>query len=328
MAPSGLTKDSQDKHDSGIGMDDQPSNQTSASSGTSRFYRQQSQRRLKDWSSPGASGSCSPRSFSTDHWQAGESLARYSNTEAHVCVFQSEDPDWDARSDEVLLDPDTIDMVRRAPSFIWPRSEDTFNRSQHIEDLQPLCPKSRSHSSISHHIHPSEPGAYPEDTQNRPATTTATTASPQTIHQGVSGGVIVNNDGHMHIMSAAEEAERQSDLQRAVKEKMLTGIIGANSSWHESKMTQHEATSRFPTLPKPFQSQSLDQKRSAVSSGVDLGYSQTQVQTHPQPRRTKSGLLKRLSMINIGRRKTDAAALAPASGERDSVGLSRIVEAV
>lgn len=50
------------------------------------------------------------------------------------------------------------------------------------------------------------------------------------LHQRRGSAVIINPGGIVHVMDTAEKTQRQFDLQRAVMEKMYTGIIGPSST--------------------------------------------------------------------------------------------------
>lgn len=50
------------------------------------------------------------------------------------------------------------------------------------------------------------------------------------LHQRRGSAVVINPGGIVHVMGTAEKTQRQFDLQRAVMEKMYTGIIGPSST--------------------------------------------------------------------------------------------------
>lgn len=261
-------------------------------------------------------------------------------------------PESNAASQEAFLNPDAASMLRRAPSLGWSRSGRRSNRAKRAENpWTPSRPESKANSALSNNSlqRTSEQRTRSEHAETRPATTSAPTQPiglSLNLNQSHEDAVIVDDDGLMHAMSATEETQRQADLQQAVREKMSTGMIGATDSTeydpgsHRQLDLQQAVREKMCTgaivdrrsdstdepgsafgprfLSKPFQD--APKRRSAVASEVpaDASYSQSQNQRAPKPR-----LLKRLSHIGIGRRKT-----TPTAGERSSAGFRRIVDPI
>ena len=274
-------KDSQEgKHDSGIGLDTQQSNnQTAAGQCMSRFYQQ---------NSGNIGGRHSSRSTAPGSPDRGS---------------MADD------GEEVFLRPDsTTPFVRRVPSFYWPKSDSRFEYKLDIPGIPDTSEESENDlaavEGISEYI--IKQNHRPDDILNRQKSPIGMGAIDEDKENN-EGAVIIDKNGVVHVMSAAEESQRQLDLQRAVMEKMRTGAIGPSTQVHCDGLPSYEA----PQLPQPCHSkyekesralpkflQPLEQKRPQDAHGVSTVFS--------QPRRAKSGLFRKLSGLNIRRRKTVA----------------------
>lgn len=234
-------------------------------------------------------------------------------------------PQLDTMSDdgEVFLNADT---QSRVPSFYWPKTESRFNPPQQIDRH-----KEPSQTILSKRD-PTVPGAlspYPSPTNipSRPESAMGMGAIVHREENDEEAGVIIDRDGLMRVMSAAEATQRQLDLQRAVMEKMCTGVIGASSQVTEVHLDESSSSSRCGTNKSQKTGSSMEgeesEKQQQQQQQQPLGKRpSTGEHTQPQPQRTKSALIRKLSTLGIGRRKTIS------SGNRDTVGFSRIAEAV
>ncbi|RMJ26357.1 hypothetical protein PHISP_02791 [Aspergillus sp. HF37] len=356
LRPSTVAQDSLDEYDSGIGLQTQDTNsRPSTCPGPSRFYKQQpNQQALENCSSDNASAASRPRIRSAtvrlvdeaSESESGEAHATSHSVQSHTETSPAGNqpgarPDPDAASEEVFLNPDAASMLRRAPSLGLSRSGRRSNRAKRTENPRtPSRPESKTNPALFDNTtqRSSEQGRTSSEHQTCAATTSAPTQPiglSLNLNQNHEDAVIVDDDGLMHVMSATEETQRHVDLQQAVREKMSTGMIGATSS-HDS--TEHDPGShRQPDLQQAVRvkmstgvigdrkSDSRDHEPepgsgSAVASEVpaDADYPQPQNRRASKPR-----LLKRLSHISIGRRKT-----APAAGDRSSAGFRRIVDPI
>jgi hypothetical protein len=135
-------------------------------------------------------------------------------------------------------------------------------------------------------------------------------------------------------MSAAEEEQRRIDLQRAVMEKMSTGMIGSAPTSPDTSV--HSPTSplqsKRPPLPSVQDKLVGVGQQSSSSRAVQTG---GQGQTVGIEGKGKS-LLRKLSIFGFGKKKDDSGAgssSAPknetdTSANRDTVGLNSIVEII
>ncbi|RJE22409.1 hypothetical protein PHISCL_05270 [Aspergillus sclerotialis] len=288
-------KDSQEgKHDSGIGLDIQQSNnQSAAGQSMSRFYQRNSEN-VEGMHSTTTTAPGSPdRRDMADDWE------------------------------EVFLHPDSTSFVRRVPSFYWPKSDWKFDYKLDIEGIRNTSRESKDSvvmQDISEYAIKQNRGH--DGISNKPWSSMGMGAIDEDKENN-EGAVIIDKNGVRHVMSAAEESQRQLDLQRAVMEKMRTGAIGSSTQVHCDGLPSYGA----PQLPQPCHSkyekesralpkffQSLEQKRRQDAQGASTVF--------PQPQRAKSGLLRKLSSFNVRQRKT----VVP--GNRDSVGFNRVAEAV
>ncbi|GFF22192.1 homoserine O-acetyltransferase [Aspergillus udagawae] len=149
---------------------------------------------------------------------------------------------------------------------------------------------------------------------------------------------IVDSSGVVHIMTDAEEAQRNSDLQLAVMEKMKTGIIRCNVASPAEQDAAAPPTSDEPPLPA-----SAKQKNSSFWSLRSLisKESLASLKRHPKERKTHSpshsrsqsgsqseaqlppktnSLLRKMSILDMGRHRPGSA-----SRSRDTAGFNRIV---
>jgi hypothetical protein len=139
-------------------------------------------------------------------------------------------------------------------------------------------------------------------------------------------------------MTDAEEAQRNSDLQLAVMEKMKTGIIRCNVASPAEQDAAAPPTSDEPPLPA-----SAKQKNSSFWSLRSLisKESLASLKRHPKERKTHSpshsrsqsgsqseaqlppktnSLLRKMSILDMGRHRPGSA-----SRSRDTAGFNRIV---
>ena len=288
-----MDKDSQEgKHDSGIGFDvQQSSNQTSAGGSMTRFYQQNLKNLGRHSTTTTAPGSPERRNMADD-------------------------------GDEIFLHPDSMSFARKVPSFYWPKSASRYNDQKVAEDIRPSSRESQKRSAAAENIseRATRQNRDPDGIPERPKNSIEIEAIPDDENDQY---VIIDKNGVVHVMSAEEESQRQVDLQKAVMEKMRTGAIGSSTQVDCDGLPSHEA----PQIPQPCHSkyekesrvlpklfQPLEQKRGELKQGVSTVF--------PQSQTSKPGFLQRLSIFNIGRRKT----VAPE--DRDSVGFSRAVEAI
>ncbi|KAF7174522.1 hypothetical protein CNMCM5623_007653 [Aspergillus felis] len=144
---------------------------------------------------------------------------------------------------------------------------------------------------------------------------------------------IVDSSGVVHIMTDAEEARRNSDLQLAVMEKMKTGIIGCNFTlpaeqdaaaksplpasakqkksffWSLSTLISKESLASLKRHPKERKPQSSSHSRSQSGS-----------QSEAQLPRKSNSLLRKMSKLDMGRHRPGSA-----SRSKDTAGFNRIV---
>lgn len=318
------------KHDSGIGMgEQQPNNHAPFAQGVPRFYKQQNPEILAGRSSASTTASASPirRTMSDgrldtnyrcmDERDTAVEASSNSRLFQHLCdeAFNAGGQgNLHARSDdgEVFINADT---TSRVPSFYWPGIESRCLQKQHSEDPQsPSKLESKANSEVPENLPPYPARQEPsEGMPNRPATAIGMGAI---VHRSSwqEEAVIVDKDGLMRVMSAAESTQRQRDLQRAVMEKMCTGVIGASA-----QVTELHIDNPLSPRESSQQHRTASSKEEPRQQPVETA---TREVSAAQPQREKPGLLRKLSIFGIGRRKTIA------SVNRDSVGFSRIVEAV
>ncbi|GKZ30332.1 hypothetical protein AbraIFM66950_008754 [Aspergillus brasiliensis] len=122
---------------------------------------------------------------------------------------------------EVFLDPETTLMSTGVPSFDSPHSVPN-NKSSCLG--KPVDASSNSHCGVAGSetptVHP------PEYTDPMGLGSSAIEGSKQ--HPGI----IIDSSGLAHVLSAAEESERDMNIQQAVMAKMRTGTIANASSPH------------------------------------------------------------------------------------------------
>lgn len=146
------------------------------------------------------------------------------------------DPSFPTDDAVFNFSPDATSFPCRVPSFSRPRGYSRSTRKQQSEDLTVKArEETQSISGLpdNYTAFPSQQLDLETDIRSehhmaRPHSAIELGASRRQ-DQG-SKSVIINEDGIVHFMNAAEEAQRQIDLQRAVMEKMYTGIIGASSN--------------------------------------------------------------------------------------------------
>lgn len=314
------------KHDSGIGLELQKQNsQKSTGANIPRFYQQHSQLNLGEQNSISTTASGSRARTPSSHQSRTRSFQQtawtFLSNPARTGPRFPENPDWAAASEEELLKPTTPSMLNKIPSLGWSRPGSRLNHKTRVEDF---TASSRSESKRSSTI----PGtissrttenAFPEGTSEIPTRTQEESAKD---HPPRGNAALIDQHGDKHFMTIEEEMQRQLDLQRAVREKMSTGVIGLKSREstepdREGKPLQTDylglETGSW-SLSKPFQ---LLERRRSVAAASGRGYSQSS-------QRLKSGLIRKLSMIGIGRRKTAIST----GDESGSMGLGRVVEAV
>ncbi|GIJ85642.1 hypothetical protein Asppvi_004503 [Aspergillus pseudoviridinutans] len=149
---------------------------------------------------------------------------------------------------------------------------------------------------------------------------------------------IVDSSGVVRIMTDAEEAQRNSDLQLAVMEKMKTGIIGCNftlpaeqeaaappsksdksplpasakqkksSLWSLSSLISKESLASLKRRPKERKTHSPSHSRSQSGS-----------QSEAQLPRKSNSLLRKMSKLDMGRHRPGSA-----SRSKDTAGFNRI----
>ncbi|GIK00399.1 hypothetical protein Aspvir_004422 [Aspergillus viridinutans] len=150
---------------------------------------------------------------------------------------------------------------------------------------------------------------------------------------------IVDSSGVVHIMTDAEEAQRNSDLQLAVMEKMKTGIIGCSFT---SPAEQDAAAPPSKSDKSPLPA-SAKQKMSSFWSLRSLIFKESlaSLRRHPKERKTHSpshsrsqsgsqseaqlprksnSLLRKMSKLDMGRHRPGSA-----SRSKDTAGFNRIV---
>lgn len=151
---------------------------------------------------------------------------------------------------------------------------------------------------------------------------------------GGSGGVavIIGTDGMEHVMTASEEKQRYIDLQRAVMEKMVTGTIRAapeisisSGSVGEYYSAEH-ARSKLSPLPKSHvRGHSGDgylTSRLRNANETVGGENQTRPAILNSGHEKKPSLIRKLSMLSLGKRKSSDTAK-----NANIMGFSRVVQA-
>lgn len=221
---------------------------------------------------------------------------------------------------EVFLNPDkTTINLRRTPSL----SASQLTRKPRFEDLQavPQSSTTQAHDTSDRAL-PPEPVEF--------GATCIRKHSDQPAE-------IVDSNGAVRIMTDAEEAQRNSDLQLAVMEKMKPGPIGCNST---SPAEQDASASPSKSDKSPLPASAKQKKasiwslRSLISreSLASLKRHTTERQTHSDSHsRSQSeaqllsksnSLLRKMSVLDMGRHRPGSA-----SRSKDTAGFSRIVDA-
>ncbi|RAH56789.1 hypothetical protein BO85DRAFT_496748 [Aspergillus piperis CBS 112811] len=122
---------------------------------------------------------------------------------------------------EVFLDPDTTLMSTGVPSFHSPHSVPS-NITPGLG--KPVEPSSDSYGEVADleapTIHPPE---YTDPLDLGSSTVEASKQHP---------GIIIDSSGLAHVLTAAEESERDMNIQQAVMAKMRTGTIANASTPH------------------------------------------------------------------------------------------------
>lgn len=336
-----LLNSQESRHDSGIGLEGQHQQQQPNSYGIPRFYRQHNSASLLGTYSEATTATGSPTcrsvSMSSDHQQRlldsdnrqgdEESIQEESHFNfRNLCdrafrTSRHSRPELDTMPDDgkVSLNADTQSQV---PSFYWPEAGSRLNSPQKTDRHKE---PSRTVVSKPNPVAPGtgtlSPYPSPTDIASSPASAIGMGATVHRKKENEEADVVIGRDGLMRVMSAAEATQRQIDLQRAVMEKMCTGVIGASSQVTELHLDGSSSNSEASKSEKArisMQGEENEQQQQQQQPSLENNPSTGDPR---QPQRTKSSLMRKLSMLGIGRRKTVA------SGSRDTMGFNRIFEA-
>jgi len=226
---------------------------------------------------------------------------------------------------EVFLNPDkTTVNLGRTPSLSRPCTNACqLTRKPRFEDFQavPQSSTTQAHETSDRDL-PPEPVEFGATCIRK---------------RSVQPAEIVDSSGVVHIMTDAEEAQRNSDLQLAVMEKMKTGTIGCNST---SPAEQDATASPSKSDKSPLPASAKPKKASFWSLRLLLSKeSLASLRRHTKEHRTHSdshsrsqsegqlpcksnSLLRKMSVLDMGRHRPGSA-----SRNKDTAGFSRIVEA-
>jgi hypothetical protein len=161
---------------------------------------------------------------------------------------------------------------------------------------------------------------------------------PHIAGEAGSVAVIVDPDGMEHKMAESEERQRYLDLQRAVMEKMFTGAIRAYTNDPEAPASINECIAVKKNRPQVSEVSASTHERTTQSTGNDLmkiaspnpapvrgeEYSNKANSLHPTMPVRKYGLLRKLSVLGMNKRKSRSPATSNSS---NMIGISRIVKA-
>ncbi|GFG07703.1 hypothetical protein IFM61392_04993 [Aspergillus lentulus] len=228
---------------------------------------------------------------------------------------------------EVFLNPDKTTLnLGRTPSLSRPCTKASqLNHKPRFEDF-PAAPQSNTTEA-----HETSDGDLPPNPVEFGATCIR--------ERDDEPAAIVDSSGVVHIMTDAEEAQRNSDLQLAVMEKMKTGIIRCSvTSPAEQDTAAPPSKSDKPPLPASAKQKkssfwslrSLISKESLASLKRHAKEGQTHSTSHSRsqsvsqaecqlPRKSTS-LLRKMSVLDMGRHRPVSA-----SRSKDTAGFNRIV---
>ncbi|KAL1962571.1 hypothetical protein VTN77DRAFT_9364 [Rasamsonia byssochlamydoides] len=261
----------------------------------------------------------------------------------------SEDPDVDS-PDSVVRPASEVNPVTdlpaesrpgRTPSFSRPRAvsraaSKRVSRSRDLDIVPPL-PKEVSSERLQDHRRPSQLSLETREdvVAGEYAFSGVEVVHGQQISHKSGGGVavIIDTDGMERVMTEAEEKQRYLDLQRAVMEKMSTGVIGTAPGVSISSGSVDDCSSakHAPSRPSPFPKShgpvhSGDnyptRSRPRYANGNVCGENQTGAAALNGLHEKKPGIMRKLSLLGLGKRKSSNV-----SKNANIVGFSRIVEA-
>lgn len=161
---------------------------------------------------------------------------------------------------------------------------------------------------------------------------------PHPAGKAGSVAVIVDSDGMEYKMTEPEERHRYFDLQRAVMEKMFTGAIRAYTNDPEAPTLTDECISVKKNRSQVSEVSASTHECTTESTGNDPikiassnpapvrgeEYSNKANSLHPTMPVRKYGLLRKLSILSLNKRKSRSPATSNSS---NMVGISRIVKA-
>jgi hypothetical protein len=261
-----------------------------------------------------------PPAQSEEAFLAGESSPNLSTDEETI----SDDV-------EVFLNPDKMTLILgRTPSLSRPCAKASqLNRKPRLEDF-PAVPQSDTTQA-----HETSDGDLPPNHVEFGATC---------IRKRDDGpAAIVDSSGVVHIMTDTEEAQRNSDLQLAVMEKMKTGIIrcsvtsaaeqeaaAAPSKSDKSPLpaSAKQKKSSFWSLSSLISKESLaslkrhikERQTHSPSHSRSQSVSQAESQAESQLPRKSTSLLRKMSVLDMGKHRPVSA-----SRSKDTAGFNRIV---